>query len=174
MARVGGDVQWAGSSGRRGAVRLYNHGALEGVAAKRRRIMRSADRAVQRARITWKRTHWSFPGFPAPGGTPSPAQPRGLHPTDDEPHRRGVGLTLEGGVPAAAPSSAFRYGPACDGVAKSRQTAANHGVKSCASRGQTFRRGHQPAQLHLNPPGARRRVRLRASPLAPSMMAILC
>ena len=23
---------------------------------------------------------------------------RGLHPTDDEPHRRGVGLTLEGGV----------------------------------------------------------------------------
>ena len=23
---------------------------------------------------------------------------RGLHPTDDEPHRRGVGLTVEGGV----------------------------------------------------------------------------
>ena len=55
---------------------------------------------------------------------------RGLHPTDDEPHRRGVGLTLEGGV-----ASLRHVGGAVQPVGYGRPVRLGYGLDDIAQAG---------------------------------------
>ena len=68
---------------------------------------------------------------------------RGLHPTDDEPHRRGVGLTLEGGV-----ASLGHVGGAVHPVRDGRPVSLGYGLDEIAQ-ALVLADGDGVADIHL-------------------------